>query len=79
MRAFILTVLVWLLALPLMAKESEPVVTGKVTASLVSSARLIGRCPVPSQLGRLSITVLKARRFSRSNLPSAPMPKSAQR
>ena len=37
MRAFILTLLVWLFALPVMANESEPVVTGKVTASIVSS------------------------------------------
>jgi len=42
MRAFILTFLVWmfsfwLIALQATANESEPVVTGKVTASIVSS------------------------------------------
>ena len=37
MRAFILTVLLWLMASPVMAKQSESVDTGKVTASIVSS------------------------------------------
>jgi len=37
MRAFILTVVIWLLALPTFASESESVDTGKVVASIVSS------------------------------------------
>jgi len=37
MRAFILTVVIWLLALPAFASESESVDTGKVVASIVSS------------------------------------------
>ncbi len=37
MRAFVLMFLIWLLAWPAFAAESEPVDTGKVTASIVSS------------------------------------------
>ena len=37
MRALILSVLAWMLAVPAMASQSVPVDTGKVTASLVSS------------------------------------------
>ena len=37
MRALILTILAWLMAWPVMASQSIPVDTGKVTASLVSS------------------------------------------
>ena len=37
MRALILTILAWLMASPVMASQSIPVDTGKVTASLVSS------------------------------------------
>ncbi len=37
MRAFIITLLVWLMASPVMARQSESVDTGKVTASIVSS------------------------------------------
>ena len=37
MRAFTITVLFWLMASPVMAKQSESVDTGKVVASIVSS------------------------------------------